>query len=422
MSDPSATSGWLELLVLLPLAFGVYAYVVYPLLLRLVAQPGAHIQDSATARDWPLITLTIPCYNEAGSIAQTLEALLALDYPAERRQIIVISDASTDGTDDIVRHFAGRGVELLRLNSRRGKSAAENAAGAVARGEIVINTDATIRIRPGALKELVSAFADPTVGVASGRDVSVAAGTHTTAGVPSGESGYVGYEMNIRALETQVGSIVGASGCFYGIRRTLYDSSFPESLSRDFASALIARENGYRAVSVSSAVCLVPRTSSLQSEFRRKIRTMARGLQTLWFKRHLLNPFRYGAFAWMLFSHKLCRWLVYPALPVAGVALILASIHSVFWRAVLAFAVIGTIVGAVGMCWPRERRAPTIVAVAGFALASNLAGVLAWLRVITNRRAAVWEPTRRSGPGSAPATFTPTASSTILPHPGEGQL
>jgi cellulose synthase/poly-beta-1,6-N-acetylglucosamine synthase-like glycosyltransferase len=389
-------SAVLPTLILLPLGIGVYAYVGYPLLLKVVASARGDARASTDDFAWPSITITVPCYNEERSIAATLDALLAVDYPADRRQIVVISDASSDGTDDIVRSFADRGVELLRLDGRRGKSAAENAAGAVARGEIIVNTDATIRILPDALKALIRAFADPKVGVASGRDLSVASVSEqavTTAA--TGESGYVGYEMNIRALETRVRSIVGASGCFYGIRASLYDSKFPETLSRDFASALLAEENGYRAVSVNEAVCLVPQTKSLQSEYRRKIRTMARGLQTLWFKRHLMNPFTHGSFAWMLFSHKLCRWLVYPALPVAAVALVLASIHSRAWLLVLVASVIGGLIGVAGMRWPASRNAPRLIRIAGFALASNLAGILAWLHVARNRRLAVWEPTRR---------------------------
>lgn len=388
----------------LPVGLGVYAYVGYPMLLRAVARLRPARPISADPAVWPALTITVPCYNEERNIRATLERLLHLDYPADRRQILVISDASTDRTDDIVREFADQGVDLLRLDSRRGKSAAENAAGAVARGEIIVNTDATIRIVPHALKALLRAFSDPTVGVASGRDVSVAAAdidkevaslaSATPAG--SGESGYVGYEMGIRALETRVGSIVGASGCFYGIRRELYDSGFPESLSRDFASALMVREKGYRAVSVDEALCLVPRTSVLQAEFRRKIRTMARGLQTLWYKRPLLNPFRFGAFAWMLFSHKLCRWLVYPALPLAAIALIAKSTHSVIWLAVLIAGVLGTIVGTIGMRWPHGKPAPSLIMLAGFGLASNVAGILAWVRVLRNQRAAVWEPTRRA--------------------------
>lgn len=386
----------LPTLILLPLVIGIYAYAGYPLLLKMAAGMRHRDERGGTDFAWPMITITVPCYNEERSIRSTLDALLAIDYPPERRQIVVISDASSDGTDDIVREYADRGVELLRLESRRGKSAAENAAGSAARGEIIVNTDATIRILPNALKALVRAFADPRVGVASGRDVSVASVTDPgSAAVASGESGYVGYEMNIRALETRVGSIVGASGCFYGIRASLYDSEFPETLSRDFASALMAAEHGYRAVSVNDAVCLVPQTKSLQSEFRRKIRTMARGLQTLWFKRHLMNPFTHGAFAWMLFSHKLCRWLVYPALPVAAIALVVASVHSRAWLTLLIVAVIGALLGVIGMRWPATRRAPGLIRIAGFALASNLAGILAWLQVLRNKRMAVWEPTRR---------------------------
>ncbi len=367
----------------------------YPLLLKLVAKSRSRSPETHQYEEWPTLTITVPCYNEAKSIRNTIEALLALDYPADKRQIVVISDASTDGTDEIVKEFADRGVDLLRLPERRGKSAAENAAAQVIKGEIVVNTDATIKIVPNALKALVGAFANPEVGVASGRDVSVDATRSVTENSSSGESGYVGYEMNIRGLETQVDSIVGASGCFYGIRTSLYDSGFPETLSRDFASALMAREAGYRAVSVEEAVCLVPRTSSLQSEYRRKIRTMARGLQTLWFKRHLLNPFKHGAFAWMLISHKVCRWLVYPALVVAAAALIVLSIDSTFWRFVLGASVIGAVIGWIGMKWPESKPKPKLISLAGFALASNLAGVLAWVQVLQNKKAATWEPTRR---------------------------
>ena len=389
-------NGILTTVILLPVGIGAYAYVLYPLLLRFAVSTRAQPERPARDHAWPLITITVPCYNEERSIRQTLDALLAADYPADRKQVVVISDASSDGTDDIVREFADRGVELLRLDTRRGKSAAENAAGGVARGEIIVNTDATIRILPDALKLLVGAFADSRIGVASGRDLSVTSVNDAASVVTSsGEAGYVGYEMYIRALESRFRSIVGASGCFYAIRTALYDSHFPEKLSRDFASALMAAEHGYRAVSVNDAVCLVPHAKSLDSEFRRKIRTMARGLQTLWFKRQLLNPVSHGAFAWMLFSHKLCRWLVSLALPIATVALVIGSIHSTAWRVVLAAAVAGTLIGVIGMRWPAGRTEPRLIRIAGFILASNVAGIVAWAEVLRNRDLAKWEPTRR---------------------------
>ena len=380
-------------LVLAPILILGYAYVGYPALLK-VATLWSRRRSAASAGEpeWPQITITVPAYNAEHSIRLTLDSLLATDYPADRRHILVISDASTDRTDDVVREYTDRGVELLRLEQRRGKSAAENAGAAMVRGDIVVNTDAAIVIPRRSLKALVRALFDPTVGVASGRDVSV--GDETAEGNAS-ESGYVGYEMWVRGLETQVGSIVGASGCFYAFRRSLYDTRFPEGLSRDFASAMIARENGLRAVSVDDATCVVPRTRALQHEYQRKIRTMARGLQTLWYKRHLMNPMRYGSFALMLISHKLCRWLVYPAFPLAAIGLLMLSGKSRLALAVLALGVLGTILGAVGMRWPAGRKVPRLFAVPGFALASNLAGLQAWLLVLRGAQRPTWEPTKR---------------------------
>lgn len=378
-------------LIAAPAMLAGIAYVGYPLMLAVLSlsRPrGSRLPDPP---EWPVITVTVPSYNEQASIRATLESLLNLDYPKDKRYILVISDASTDATDEIVRGYAHRGVGLLRLPARRGKTAAENAAAAIVRGDIVVNIDATVRIRPGSLKALVRAFRDPTVGVASGRDVSVGAGAAQTT---RGESGYVGFEMWVRSLETRLGSIVGASGCFYGIRRSLYDGKFPEQLSRDFASALIAKEQGLRAVSVDDAVCEVPRTLSLPSEFRRKTRTMARGLETLTYKRHLLNPLRYGAFALMLIAHKLCRWLVYPLLPAAIVGLFLLSLESVVAAGVLIFTGVGTALGIIALAWPGGRT-PTPLALPGFILAANLAGILAWAKVLRGIRTPIWEPSRR---------------------------
>ena len=237
-------------------------------------------------------------------------------------------------------------------------------------------------------------FQEPTLGAASGRDVSVG---DVRAELNKGESGYVGYEMWVRSLESRVGSIVGASGCFYAIRRAIVDPAFPEALSRDFASPLRARLLGYRTVSVDEAVCLVHRTTSLRTEYRRKIRTMARGLDTLWYERALLNPLRYGSFALMLWSHKLCRWLVHLTLPGLLLGLSLLSATSLAAAiAVLAIAFAMTL-GVIGMKWPEGRRAPAPIAVCGFALAVNAAAIRAWAKALRGERNPIWEPTRRPG-------------------------
>ena len=373
-------------------AFVTYPYLLYPLLLRLLASVRPARREYAEPDEWPPISITVPVHNEEGVIRSTLESLLRLEYPEDRRQILIVSDASSDRTDGIIAEYAERGIEFIRLPSRQGKTAAENAARSALRGEIVVNSDATIRIHPRALKPLVAAFSDPAVGVASGRDVSVAQlGDDSNVG----ESGYVDYEMRVRALETAIWGIVGASGCFYAIRSELHNKSVPSVLSRDFAAALNAREAGYRAVSVDEAVCFVPRTQSLRREYRRKVRTIARGIETLFYKRGLLNPFRFGLFAWMLFSHKLCRWLVPWAGVLAALSLAILATTQLWAKALLAVGAVGLVLGWVGWIWPPTRNPPRLFAIPAFALVGNLAVLHAWTNVLRREFTPTWEPTRR---------------------------
>ena len=376
------------------LGLALYPYFGYPALLKLLSLGRRVPAEPQAAGDWPFVSVTIPAYNEAATIADTIERILSLDYPAERRQIVVVSDASTDTTDDIVTRYAARGVELLRLPRRSGKTAAENAARSVLKGDVIVNTDASVRIHPQAIKALVAALGDPTVGVASGRDVSVA---RLDAAANRGEGTYVGYEMWVRGLETRLSGIVGASGCLYAIRAELHRQFVPEDLSRDFAAALVARRHGLRAVSVPGAICFVPRGGTLQQEYRRKVRTMARGLRTLWHMRALLNPARYGAFAWMLLSHKLCRWLVPWALVAGwGAVLLLALGEGSRWAWVLLAAGAGVIALALaGWHWPARRPVPRLLALPAYLVSGNLAALHAWVVALRGARTAVWEPTRR---------------------------
>lgn len=376
------------------LALTGYAYVGYPLALWLwsTARPRRSSTVARTA-PWPLVTVTIPVHNGAAVIGGALEAILAADYPPDRLHVLVVSDASTDGTDDVVRGFADRGVELLRLPWRRGKTGAENSARSHVRGDIVVNSDAGVRIAPRAVRRLVTALAEPDVGVASGRDVSVADRRGLTT---RGERSYVGYEMWVRTLETRVAGIVGASGCLYAIRAPLHDRAVPETLSRDFSAALEARRRGFRAVSVPAAVCYVPRTGSLPEEYRRKVRTIQRGIATLAHERWALDPRRSATFAWMVFSHKVCRWLVPPAAVAAVVSLGVLGWEAAWARLALAGVASVTAVAALGWTWPASRRTPWLVAWPAYFVWGNVAVLHAALRVWRGREMAIWEPTRRT--------------------------
>ena len=381
-------AGWI--LTLLPVVTGFYTYVGYPALLW--AMTRGRRAELPPPAEWPLVSIVVPAYNEERQIAGAIEALLAQDYPSDRRQILILSDASSDGTDNIVRSYAERGVELLRMPVRGGKTAAENASCALIRGDIVVNTDASIRLLPAAVRHLVSAMGDPLVGVASGRDVSVAPeGTRANAA----EGGYVGYEMWVRSLETRAGGIVGASGSGYAIRRTLHEKPIPADLSRDFSAALTAKRHGFSAVSVDGALCLVPRTASLQREYRRKVRTISRGMDTLRYQRDLLDLSRHPLFAWKLFSHKVCRWVL-PGTVVAGMFGLALLATAYAWAGVLlALGVLTGLTAGAGFLWPANRPLPRVLSVLSFGVAANIAVLNAWWRVGRPHADHIWEPTRR---------------------------
>jgi cellulose synthase/poly-beta-1,6-N-acetylglucosamine synthase-like glycosyltransferase len=373
-------------------ALALYTYLGYPALLWLIGRIRSKPLGAEEPAEWPAVSLTVPVFNEEAQVRDLLESLLAIDYPKDRLQILLVSDASSDRTDEIVEEYADRGIELLRMPDRGGKTRAENAAAERLTGEIVVNTDASIRIAPDSLKRLIRVFQDPKVGLASGRDVSVAPGQ--AAGNVS-ESGYVGYEMGIRDLETNVGGIIGASGCFYAIRPHLHKIPLPVSLSRDFASALHTRENGYRPVSVPDAICFVPRTTSIESEYQRKVRTITRGMETLWHKRALMNPFRYGGFALMLVSHKVCRWVLPWLALAAWLATGVLAFDHVWALALFVLGAVVLLLAAVGWRVAVAGRGRSPLALVAFVVAGNVAAAHALLRVLHGDRSPTWEPTRR---------------------------
>ena len=386
-------SFWL-LLLAVSAGITVYSYALYPALLWLVSRVRRQrLVQSAEPAEWPRVTITLPAYNAQDTLRPVLEALVCTDYPADRRQILVVSDGSTDGTDALVREYASQGVELLRIEGRLGKTEIENRAFDSIRGEIVVNTDASVTIDAKAIKKLVCALGDPAVGVASARDISVAS---VGAVGHASEAAYVGYEMWIRDLETAAEGIIGSSGCLYAIRAPLHRRNLPGHLSRDFSSALWARLNGVRAVSVRDAVCFVPRAANMRIEFRRKIRTMSRGIQTLFFHGRLLDPLRYGVFAWFLWSHKLVRWLVPVSLVTGALALVMLA-RTEWWAALGAAGMVGGFgLAAIGWWWPGAGNPPRLASMAAYFVSGTVAGLIAWKRALRGEGAPVWEPTPRA--------------------------
>ncbi len=369
-----------ETLFWLAFASAFYAYFGYPLLLLMLPRRRWREDDAAPL---PSVTLIIPAHNEEAVIGAKLDNTLALDYPRDRLEILLVSDGSTDRTVEIAKARAG--VTVIELHERRGKAHALNHALAKAGGDIVVFSDASIQLEPQALVNIVRPFADPSIGCVSGEDRIEGGG---------GEGAYGRYELYLRKLESRTASIVGASGCFYAQRRELC-TPFAEGMAPDFLSVLNTVEAGFRAISEPRAVGYMRSVKSPRAEFARKVRTFLRGMSALSLKRHLLNPLRYGRFAVILASHKLVRWLV----PVFLAAMLMASAVALdqpfyafmFWLQVAFYlSALGAYFGVAGM----NRITPARISL--YFTSVNIAIVYAWIDFAKGVRQEVWDPSRRT--------------------------
>ena len=367
-------------------AFVVYAYAGYGVCLGVLGRIRG-LRPVRRGDITPSASLIIAAHNEAKRITAKIENSLAQDYPADRFEIIVASDCSTDATDGIVRSYEPRGVRLIRAGERRGKEHAQSLAIDAARGDILVFSDAATRLDPDAVRQIVKSFADPSVGCVSSVDRML-----DSEGKATGEGAYVRYEMQLRALESSVQSLVGLSGSFFAARREVC-RPWRIDVPSDFTTVLNAVSQGLRGVSDPHAIGYYADLADSRKEYARKVRTVVRGVSGLLTHRRLLNPFRYGVFAWQLFSHKLCRWLVPFAMLGAIMSNAVLARHSGMYQIIgighAAFYALAIL--ALRFHSPLLRMWRPV----GFLVLANLSILNAWGRLLAGRTVVVWTPSER---------------------------
>ena len=252
-----------------------YVYLGYPILVYILSI----FKKQRVKRDAfeTSVTILIPAYNEEDCIAKTLENKLEQDYPVEKLEIIVISDGSTDKTDEIVRSYEPQGVKLLRQEPRTGKTSALNMAVEKAKGEILVFSDANSLYAPNAVAKLVRNFDDPAVGYVTGKMVYTDADGNPTG---DGCSTYMKYENFLRHVETNVGSIVGVDGGIDACRKSLYQSMAPDQLP-DFVLPLRVVEQGFRVIFEPEAILKEPSLQSDRDEYKMRVRVSLRSFWAL---------------------------------------------------------------------------------------------------------------------------------------------
>ena len=289
--------------VCLGLAF--YIYAGYPVVVFLLAHLFGCDIDKGDVE--PKVTVLIAAFNEEREIEHTVLNKLSQDYPPDRLEVIVISDGSTDRTDEIVENLAKRNedrVKFLRQEPRQGKTQALNKAVTHASGDMLVFADANSVYAPDAIHRLVRNFSDPTVGYVTGQMIYT---NPDGSGIGEGSGAYMRYENLLRVLETRLSSVVGVDGGIDAVRRKLYVPMRPDQLP-DFVLPLNVVEQGKRVVYEPDAILYEPALSVAADEFRMRVRVSLRALWALHDKRNLLNVIRYPLFAWQLISHKVLRY------------------------------------------------------------------------------------------------------------------
>jgi cellulose synthase/poly-beta-1,6-N-acetylglucosamine synthase-like glycosyltransferase len=334
-------------------------------------------------------------YNGANWIGKRLDNALSLDYPQDRLEIIVGSDGSTDGTNEIVAGYADRGVRFFAF-PRQGKIPTLNAIAAQATGDIIVFSDTTGMFAPDALRVLLSSFADPTVGAVGGNQTYVSG--KSVGSVNIAERLYWNFDQRLKTLQSESGSMIAATGTIYALRRELFQP-VPVGVLDDHMISTLAIAQGYRLVYEPDAVAYQTIAPSDEAEFRRKVRVIVQGLWTMWMQRPLFNPFRYGFYSIQLFSHKLLRWsIVWPLLTLLAVA---PSLYRAgrFYRLVT-LGQIGFYGSALGAMFLRQtsfgrRKIFKPLVVPYYFCMVNIAELRAWYMLLSGQRIAMWDRTER---------------------------
>jgi cellulose synthase/poly-beta-1,6-N-acetylglucosamine synthase-like glycosyltransferase len=377
----------IEILFWLLLACVVYTYAGYGVLISLLARfrPRPVARDD-TPRP---VTMVIAAYNEEEVIAAKIENTLALDYPRELLEIVVVTDGSTDQTPEIVAAFAGRGIIGYHSPTRRGKLAAQKRILPRTRHEILVFSDANTYLKPDALRHLVAPFADPAVGCVAGEKRVVGAG-----GGASGEGLYWRYESYLKRMDSRVLSAQGAAGELYAVRRSLLDLPPDHIVLDDFVISMRVAQSGHRVIYEPEAQAIEADAPSLGDEFERRARNASGGFQAMWRLRGLLNP-RHGLLWFQFVSHRAMRWAVAPlALPL----LLLANVALVEvepYRLLLGLQVLFYLLAGVGLGLASRGLRLRLLLVPGYFVMMNAAALAGLVRFIRRSQGATWKKASR---------------------------
>ena len=333
----------MEILFWILIATVTWCYAGYPLFIATLARLRPRALRPSPIADFPLrVTVVVAVRNEKASLARRIDNLLQQQYPADRLDVLVVSNGSQDGTEEIAQMLARRHerVHVLVSPAERGKAGAINMAAAEATGDVIVFADARQTFALDTVGRLVEPFADPQVGAVSGRMLVRRADLASVEGVRL----YWGFETRLRDAESRSGSVVGATGAIYGVRRALLPTIPANLILDDVYVPLRIAMSGHRVVMATDAIAFDEPSNDQKAEYARKRRTMVGNIQLIRAVPELLSPFHNPLF-FRFVSHKVLRLLTpFCFVALLGVSAVLPGVfYGAFFLAELALYILGAV-------------------------------------------------------------------------------
>ena len=368
----------------------VYTYLLYPLILKVFVSLRPRRRTCPEPEPMPDVALLIPAYNEEFVIREKIENSLSIDYEQSKLEIVVASDGSQDHTNRIVREFKNGGVRLLAYPRREGKVNVINKSVPQISAEIIVLSDANTMYERPAIRELVRHFSSREVGCVCG-ELRLVNSCQDTDG--NCERLYWDYERALKRMEGEIGTVLGANGAIYAIRRDLFEPLPSDTIIDDFVLSMKIAAKGYRIVYEPKAVG-VEHTQSLRDEFRRRVRIGVGNFQSVRMLRSLLNPLK-GLIAFSFWSHKLLRWMV-PFCLVGAIVSNLFLLEGPFYRTALAGQTSFYIFALLGMLKTTKKLKLLLLDFAHYFVTLNVALFCGFLKFLVGWVSPVWTPTKRN--------------------------
>jgi cellulose synthase/poly-beta-1,6-N-acetylglucosamine synthase-like glycosyltransferase len=363
-----------------------YVYLGYPAIVIILAK--IRKQEINKTKYFPSVTIIISAYNEEKNIEETLLNKLELHYPLDKVEIIVVSDASSDLTDELVKRYDLRNIKLIRNDVRAGKTVSINKAMQHANNDIIVFSDANSIYKANALEMIMANFSDPRIGYVSGKMIYQKKDGCT---IGEGCSVYMRYENYLRRIETNLGSIVGVDGGIDAVRKNLFEPMKQDQLP-DFVLPLRIIEKGFRVVFEPNAILMEQSLKNTEDEFKMRVRVALRAFWALKDMRHLLNIRKYKLFSWQLWSHKVLRYCCFLFMGLCFISNLIIFKTSAIYQLSLIFQISCYVIFIAKLIAGENKLKSKLVYIIYYFILINAASAKAFIDFVLGKKIISWTP------------------------------